>query len=609
MRKEMKSRINLHGYPRISCTRDQAAATCAAFIEESRIKFINANKLHRKSRVRASVSKGAKCVAQALRRMVALSLVLLLLPVELLAQQGYPQYPQPAYGQQGYPPPQQPYGQQGYAQPQSYGQQPAYPPQQQQYGQQPAYPQQQQAYAPQQPNPGYGQAEMQQGYGQPQPQMQPQVQPLNAQQLEQLAAPIALYPDPLVAQVLTASTYPAQVADADRWRQAQGNAPTEQIAAGADAQNWDPSVKALTAFPQVLAEMDRNMRWTTDLGNAYFNQPQDILQAVQVMRQRAQAAGNLQTTPQETVSYDQGNIEVAPANPQVVYVPAYNPWVVYGQPMSPYPGFSLLGAIGSFVGGALSAGLGVGFGASPVSFGLGVLMTAFNRTPFGFIGWGLSWLSQAVLFHQSNYFTHSTTVADWGFAHGGHRYFSQGGNMARGYGAGGYGQNRGYGSAYGQGFARSPQGYSGGRPAEGYNRGYQTAGVGYNRPGEQAYNHMQPAVNTTQQYGRSGYGSSFNGSRPGQSYGASQQAYRAPAAASFQRNDFAQRSSPAGFGGNSFAGSSMKAPHEGGGFHPFGGGHSEKSFGGGGKSFGGGGKSSGGGHSGGGGHYLFGKHH
>jgi hypothetical protein len=523
------------------------------------------------------------------------------LPVELLAQQAYPQYPQPAYGQQGYPQP-QPYGQQGYAQPQSYPQQPAYPPQQQQYGQQPAYPQQQQAYAPQQSSPGYGQADMQQGYGQP----QSQVQPLNAQQLEQLAAPIALYPDPLVAQVLTASTYPAQLADADRWRQAQGNAPTEQIAAGADAQNWDPSVKALTAFPQVLAEMDRNMRWTTDLGNAYYNQPQDILQAVQVMRQRAQAAGNLQTTPQETVSYDQGNIEVAPANPQVVYVPAYNPWVVYGQPMSPYPGFSLLGAIGSFVGGALSAGLGVGFGASPVSFGLGILMTAFNRTPFGFIGWGLSWLSSAVLFHQSSYFTHSTTVADWGFAHGGRRYFSQGG--ARGYGAGGYGQNRGYGSGYGQGFARSPQGYAGSRPAEGYNRGYQTAGVGYGRPGEQAYNHMQPAVNTTQQYGRSGYGSSFSGGRPGQSYGGSQQAYRAPAAASFQRNDFAQRSSPAGFGGNSFAGSSMKAPHEGG-FHPFGGGHSEKSFGGGGKSFGGGGKSFGGGHSGGGGHHLFGKHH
>jgi uncharacterized membrane protein YgcG len=209
---------------------------------------------------------------------------------------------------------------------------------------------------------------------------------------------------------------------------------------------------------------------------------------------------------------------------------------------------------------------------------LGILMTAFNRTPFGFIGWGLSWLASAVLFHQSSYFTHSTTVADWGFAHGGRRYFAQGGTMARGYGAGGYGQNRGYNSAYGQGFARSPQGYSASRPVQ------------------QAYNRMQPAVNTTQ-YGRSAYG--FYGSRPGTSYGVSQPAYRAPVA-SFQRNDFAQRSSPSAFGGKSFA-SSYKAPHQGG-FHPFGGGHSEKSFGGGGKSFGGG-------HSGGGGHHFFGKHH
>jgi hypothetical protein len=317
---------------------------------------------------------------------------------------------------------------------------------------------------------------------------------------------------------------------------------------------------------------------------------------VQQMRQRAQAAGNLQSTPQETVNYDQGNIEVAPANPQVVYVPAYNPWGVYGQPISPYPGFSLLGALGSF------------FGSSPVSFGLGILMTAFNRTPFGFIGWGLSWLAQAVLFHQSSYFSHSTTVADWGFPHGGRRAFGQSGMMARGSNGfnrtpGGYSQPRGgYGSGYGQGFAgRSPQGYAGARPADGFNRGYQSPGVGYTRPTQQAYNRMQPAINTTQQYGRSGYGSSFYGSRPGTSYGASQPAYRAPAA-SFQRNDFAQRSSSS-FGGKSFAGYSSKQEHSGGGFHPFGGGHSEKGFGGGGKGFGGG-------HSGGGGgHHFFGKHH
>jgi len=159
-------------------------------------------------------------------------------------------------------------------------------------------------------------------------------------------APIALYPDTLVAQVLTASTYPGEVVEADHWRQSQGSASPDQIAAGADAQTWDPSLKALTAFPQVLAQMDQNLPWTTDLGNAYYNQPQDVLEAVQVMRQRAQAAGNLQSTPQEAVSYVDGNIQLAPVNPQVVYVPTYNPWSVYGQPVSPYPGFSLFGALG-----------------------------------------------------------------------------------------------------------------------------------------------------------------------------------------------------------------------------------------------------------------------
>src|SRR5271168_4011967 len=110
----------------------------------------------------------------------------------------------------------------------------------------------------------------------------------------------------------------------------QGNASSDQIAGGADAQSWDPSVKALTAFPQVLAEMDQNLRWTIALGNAYYNQPQDVLDVVQVMRQRAQAAGNLQSNSQEAVSYDQGYIQVAPVNPEVVYLPAYDPWTVYG---------------------------------------------------------------------------------------------------------------------------------------------------------------------------------------------------------------------------------------------------------------------------------------
>ena len=115
-----------------------------------------------------------------------------------------------------------------------------------------------------------------------------------------------------------------------------GNAPAEQIAAGADAQaTWDPSVKALTAFPQVLDNLAGNLQWTTTLGNAYYNQPQDVLQTIQVMRERAQQAGNLQSTPQEQITDNSGSIDIAPANPQVVYVPTYNPWAVYGRPSRP----------------------------------------------------------------------------------------------------------------------------------------------------------------------------------------------------------------------------------------------------------------------------------
>ena len=267
--------------------------------------------------------------------------------------------------------------------------------------------------------PDSGQAYPQQGYGRaPTP-----AQPLDAAQLEQLVAPIALYPDRLVAQVVAASTYPSQIADVDRWRQAQGYASPDQIVAGADAQNWDPSVKALTAFPQVLAQMDRNQQWTTDLGNAYYNQPQDVLQAVQVMRRRAQAAGTLESTPQQAVDYDQGYIQLTPVNPQVVYVPTYNPWTVYGEQVSPYPGFSLLGGMQSWL------------GSSPISYGLGIAMNAFSHTPWGWLTWGLNWLAQSVLFHQSNYYSHSTTVADWGLRHDGlHAYTGRGAFAGRSYG-------------------------------------------------------------------------------------------------------------------------------------------------------------------------------
>ena len=122
------------------------------------------------------------------------------------------------------------------------------------------------------------------------------------EQLQQLVAPIALYPDSLVAQILAASTFPEQVVEADRWVQAHPDLKGEALGQAVDQQPWDPSVKALTAFPSVLGNMDKNLSWTSSLGDAYYNQQQDVMDAVQVMRQRAQEAGNLKTTPQQTVT-------------------------------------------------------------------------------------------------------------------------------------------------------------------------------------------------------------------------------------------------------------------------------------------------------------------
>src|SRR5580698_9062522 len=244
------------------------------------------------------------------------------IPAILTAQQPYPASP---YGPTGSPYAQPQYQQPQYAQPQY--QQPQY--QQPQY-QQPPYQQPQNGYAqPQYQQPQYQQPQYpsqtspQQSYAAPYPDQQPAqpaapVQALSADQLEQMLAPVALYPDSLLAQILTASTYPAQVAVADQWLQqmrAQGYGSADQIAAGADAQgDWDPSVKALTAFPDVLDLLNHDLNWTTSLGDAYFNQPQDVMQTVQVLSDRAQQAGNLQTTPQEDVTDNQGYVDIAPPN-------------------------------------------------------------------------------------------------------------------------------------------------------------------------------------------------------------------------------------------------------------------------------------------------------
>jgi len=313
----------------------------------------------------------------------------------------------------------------------------------------------------------------------------PEEQALGADQLDQLVAPIALYPDALVAQVLAAATYPTQVVEADRWRQSQGNAPADQIAAGADTHNWDASVKALTAFPTVLSQMDKNLQWTTDLGNAYYNQPQDVMDAVQAMRQKAQNAGNLRSTPQQTVTAQDGAIAIAPANPQVVYVPAYDPWTVWGTPYPVYPGFYYAPPPGIFWG-----GLAVGFG-----IGIGIGLWGGWGWGWGHwgMGWGPRWGGRGVFYNHNTYITRSTTVINHGYGRPGGPPRSFAGTRgsfarpgARPGGAAGF--NRGGAAGFNRGGAGGRPGGNVARPGGGYNRPGGTvnrgaAGSNVSRPG------------------------------------------------------------------------------------------------------------------------------
>ncbi len=179
------------------------------------------------------------------------------------------------------------------------------------------------------------------------------------QELQQLVAPIALYPDALVAQILAASTYPTQIVEADRWLQSHSDLKGEKLAQEVDKQPWDPSVKALAQFPSVLENMDKNLSWTSSLGEAYANEPQDVTDAVQTMRQQARKAGKLNSNEQENVTTQGDTIIIEPADPDVVYVPAYDPWLVYGAPIVAYPGWYPVPGI--FLGG-VEIGFGIGFG-------------------------------------------------------------------------------------------------------------------------------------------------------------------------------------------------------------------------------------------------------
>ncbi|MGB8278664.1 MAG: DUF3300 domain-containing protein [Methylovirgula sp.] len=163
---------------------------------------------------------------------------------------------------------------------------------------------------------------------------------LTPEQLDQMLAPIALYPDPLLAQVLMAATYPLEVVEADRWVQNPKNAAFkgDQLVEALKQQPWDPSVKSLVPFPQILRMMDNNLEWTERLGDAFLADQAGVMESIQRLRQRAKAAGKLSSTPQELVTMEEQAITIEPPGPEMVYVPLYEPSIPYG--MWPYPACS-----------------------------------------------------------------------------------------------------------------------------------------------------------------------------------------------------------------------------------------------------------------------------
>jgi hypothetical protein len=273
--------------------------------------------------------------------------------------------------------------------------------------------------------------------------------PPTADQLYQMVAPIALFPDKLVAQVLAGSTYPDQITTADNMLQQHPDLKGALLADAVNPQSWDPSVKGLTQFPSVLDQMAQNIQWTTALGEAYVNDPADVMNAIQVMRQRAQSNGSLRSSAQmqvvsqgapaasgEEEATDDGTaptysgpavvpapqqtIEILPAQPDTVYVPQYDPAAVYGEPVAAYPGYTYVRPSG------YSTGQMVATGA--IAFGVGVVVGTLlehhhdsGPAPgpgWGWNSWGVNWgrshgrQRPAVVHNNTVYVSRSTTVVN-----------------------------------------------------------------------------------------------------------------------------------------------------------------------------------------------------
>ncbi|MBF4653752.1 DUF3300 domain-containing protein, partial [Serratia marcescens] len=253
----------------------------------------------------------------------------------------------------------------------------------------------------------------------------PAYTPLTADQLYQLVSPVALFPDKLLAQVLAGAGYPDQISSADAWLAQNRGLQPAALSSAADAQPWDPSVRGLVQFPDVLDQMAKNIPWTTALGSAYLNDPTDVMNAIQVMRQRAASQGTLKNTPQQRIvvapttryveqqSYRQSvvaapgeTIVIEPSQPDTVYVPHYDPWVAYGTPIPAYPSYQYQPS-GYSGGDMLAAGV--------ISFGVGIAVASlFNQHNSGWHNWDMRWddRRQPVVYRNAPYVSHSTTVVN-----------------------------------------------------------------------------------------------------------------------------------------------------------------------------------------------------
>jgi hypothetical protein len=233
---------------------------------------------------------------------------------------------------------------------------------------------------------------------QQQPGQQASAPKIPPDQLDSLVAPIALYPDPLLAQTLAASTYPLEIIELQQWLQKTPGLKDKALADAVEKQQWDPSVQALAPMPDLVKRLADDLQWTTDLGNAFLAQQSDVMAAVQRMRKKAESKGNLKTSDQQKVETQviegQQTIVIQPSSPQVIYVPTYNPTVVYGPPVYPYPPIYYPPP------GYYAAGLAI-------SFGIGVAMGAFWS---GGWGWGCGWGHSNVYINHNNTFIRNSNI-------------------------------------------------------------------------------------------------------------------------------------------------------------------------------------------------------